>query len=348
MDYRPLGRTGLKVSALCLGTMTWGKQNTEAEAHEQMDAALAAGVNFWDTAELYPVTPEAATQGRTEEYIGTWFKKYPGQRDKVILASKIAGGGTAWIRGGAPVTAASLREALTGSLRRLQTDYIDLYQIHWPQRPGTAFGQQWNLAPGFQDATVHHDKILEILGALQDAVKAGQIRAIGVSNETSWGTMRYLQLAEQHNLPRLASIQNEYSLLNRIFEPELAEIAAYEQVGLLAWSPLAGGLVSGKYSDGARPAGARWTVLGSRYSHRDTPQANAAVKAYCALAQENGLDVCQMALAFVLGRPFTTSAIFGATNMPQLRNALAAANLTLSEPVLAAIAKIRRDYPMPF
>ncbi len=347
MDYRPLGRTDLKVSAICLGTMTWGKQNTEAEAHEQMDYALSQGVNFWDTAELYPVIPEAETQGRTEQYIGTWFKSR-GQRDKVILASKIAGGGTAWIRGGAPVTAAGLKQALDDSLRRLQTDYIDLYQIHWPQRQGTAFGGHWKLAPAMQDAAPHRDKILEILQALQDAVKAGKIRHAGVSNETAWGTMQYLRLAEKHGLPRIASIQNEYSLLDRIFEPELAEIAAFEQVGLLAWSPLGGGMVSGKYLDGARPAGARWTVMGARYSHRDTPQANAAIKAYLALAKTHGLDLCQMALAFVTGRPFTTATIIGATTMAQLQSDIAAGALRLPDAVIAGIEKIRRDYPMPY
>lgn len=347
MDYRPLGRTNLKVSAICLGTMTWGKQNTEAEAHAQMDYALGQGVNFWDTAELYPVVPEAETQGRTEQYIGTWFKQRR-QRDKVVLASKIAGGGTAWIRGGAPVTVAGLRQALDASLQRLQTDYIDLYQIHWPQRPGTAFGNHWKLAPSMQDATAHREKILEILQALDAAVKAGKIRHAGLSNETAWGTLQYLQLAEQHNLPRMASIQNEYSLLDRIFEPDLAEVAAYEQVGLLAWSPLAGGMISGKYLDGARPAGARWTVMGSRYSHRDTPPANAAIKAYRALAQEHGLDICQMALAFVTGRPFTTATIIGATTMEQLKTDIASADVKLSAAVLSGIEKIRREYPMVY
>ncbi len=347
MEYRPLGRTELKVSAICLGTMTWGKQNTEVEAHEQMDYALSHGVNFWDTAELYPVVPEAETQGRTEEYIGTWFKQR-GQCDKVVLATKIAGGGTAWIRGGAPVTTAGLRQALDDSLKRLQTDYIDLYQIHWPQRPGTAFANHWKLSPVMQDATPHREKILEILHALDVAVKAGKIRHAGLSNETAWGTLQYLHLAEKHGLPRMASIQNEYSLLDRIFEPDLAEIAAYEQVGLLAWSPLAGGMISGKYLDGARPVGARWTVMGSRYSHRDTPQASAAIKAYMALAKQHGLDMCQMALAFVTMRPFTTATIIGATTLEQLKTDIAAGAIKLSAEVLAGIEKIRRDYPMPF
>lgn len=347
MQYRPLGRTNMQVSAICLGTMTWGKQNSEAEAHEQMDYALSEGVNFWDTAELYPVIPEASTQGLTERYIGSWFKNRQ-QRDKVVLASKIAGGGTAWIRGGAAVTAAGLHAALDGSLQRLQTDYIDLYQIHWPQRPGTAFGNHWKLAPTMQDAIEHQDKFLEILQALQTAIKAGKIRHAGLSNETAWGTMRYLQLAEQHGLPRMAAIQNEYSLLDRIFEPELAEIAAYEQVGLLAWSPLGGGMISGKYLDGARPAGARWTVMGSRYSHRDTAQAQLAIKAYQQVATHYGLDLCQMALNFVTSRPFTTATIIGATTMTQLRNNIASVHVTLVPEVVEAIEKIRREIPMPY
>ena len=347
MQYRQLGRTGVKVSVICLGTMTWGRQNTEAEAHEQMDYALDAGVNFWDTAELYPIAPQAETQGFTEQYIGTWFKARS-KRDRVILATKISGSGIDWIRGGRPITGAAIKEAIDGSLRRLQTDYIDLYQIHWPNRPGSAFGGHWTLAPELNDATEHRDDILETLRALDDAVKAGKIRHVGLSNETAWGTMQYLQLAAQHNLPRMVSIQNEYSLLDRIFEPELAEIAAYEQIGLLAWSPLAGGMISGKYLDGARPEKARWTVMGNRFVHRDTPAANAAVRAYVKLAAQHGLDVCQMALAFVTARPFATATIIGATTMEQLRTDIAAAELTLPENVTAGIEKIRREYPIVY
>jgi aryl-alcohol dehydrogenase-like predicted oxidoreductase len=347
MEYRQLGRTNLKVSAICLGTMTWGRQNTLAEAHEQMDYALDVGVNFWDTAEMYPVAPQAETHGFTEEYIGKWFKAR-GKRDQVILASKIAGPGIAWVRNGKPITGATVAEAIEGSLKRLQTDYIDLYQIHWPNRPGTAFGGHWTLAPAFQDATPHNDTLLEILRALDTAIKAGKIRHAGLSNESAWGTMRYLQLAAQHNLPRMASIQNEYSLLDRIFEPDLAEVAAYEQVGLLAWSPLAGGMISGKYLDGARPPKARWTEMGNRYIHRDTPAANAAVKAYMHLAKEHGLDICQMALAFVTDRPFTTSNIIGATTMAQLKTDIASAEIKLSAEVMAGIEKIRREYPIPY
>lgn len=347
MEYRRLGRTDLKISAICLGTMTWGRQNSLAEAHEQMDYALDQGVNFWDTAEMYPVAPQAETHGFTEQYIGEWFK-VRGKRDQVILATKIAGPGIAWVRDGAPVTFESVAQAIEGSLKRLQTDYIDLYQIHWPNRSGSAFGGHWKLAPEFQDASGHQDEILEILRALDRAVKAGKIRHAGLSNETAWGTTQYLQLAERHGLPRMVSIQNEYSLLDRIFEPDLAELAAYEQIGLLAWSPLAGGMISGKYLDGARPPGARWTVMGSRYIHRDTPQANAAIKAYMKLAVDHGLDVCQMALAFVTGRPFTTANIIGATTLEQLKTDIASAKLKLSETVMQGIDKIRRDYPVPY
>lgn len=266
----------------------------------------------------------------------------------MILATKIAGSGIDWIRGGRPITGVAIKDAIDGSLRRLQTDYIDLYQIHWPNRPSSAFGGHWTLAPKFSDATEHRDDIHETLRALDNAVKAGKIRHVGLSNETAWGTMQYLQLAAQHNLPRVVSIQNEYSLLDRIFEPELTEVAAFEQVGLLAWSPLAGGMISGKYLNGARPPKARWTVMGSRYIHRDTPAANAAVQAYMQLAAQHGLDVCQVALAFVTSRPFTTATIIGATTMEQLKTDIAAEKLTLHDDVIAGIEKIRREYPIVY
>jgi len=345
MEYRKLGHTDIDVSLICLGTMTWGCQNTEEQAHEQMDYALERGVNFWDTAELYAVPPEEHTQGLTETYIGNWFAK-TGRRDEVVLASKIAGPGFPWIRGGAAIDKQQLNNALEGSLKRLQTDYIDLYQLHWPNRGNYHFGQQWDFNPKFNPDSVR-ENFLEVLETLDGFIKEGKLRAIGLSNETAWGTSQYLHLAEEKGLPRMASIQNEYSLLCRLFEPDLAEIALAEDCGLLAWSPLATGMISGKYLDGARPKGSRWSIEG-RIIHRDTPQAQAAVRAYMDIAAKHGLDVCQMALAFVNQQPFVTANIIGATTMEQLKTNIDSIDVKLSDEVLRDIEKVYRDYPMPF
>ncbi len=346
MEYRNLGRTGLKVSLIGLGTMTWGRQNTEAQGHEQMDYALTRGINFFDTAEMYAVPPSAETCGKTEEIIGTWFKSRK-TRDKIILASKIVGGGVPWIRGGAGIDRANILEAVEGSLQRLQTDYIDLYQLHWPNRPDYHWSKQWNFNPASVDPGREKDDFLDILRTLNDLVNAGKIRHIGLSNDTAWGTMQYLRLAEKHELPRIASIQNEYNLLCRLFETDLAEIALFEDAGLLAWSPLAGGMISGKYLDGARPAGSRWS-LEHRPLHRDTKQAGGAIRAYLGVAEKHGLDVCQMALAFVNEKPFVTSNLIGATTMEQLKTNIDSINLKLTDGVLADIADVRRQYPMPY
>ncbi len=347
MQYRKLGRTDLDVSVICLGTMTWGRQNNEADGHAQMDYALDQGVNFWDTAEMYAVPPTPDTYGKTEEIIGTWFAKNPSKRENVILASKIAGPGLGWVRNGkAKIDRANILEALEGSLKRLQTDYIDLYQLHWPNRGSYHFGQHWRYDPKFDRAS-EEDNFLEVLETLHEMIKAGKIRHIGLSDETSWGVMKYLELAEKHSLPRMQSIQNEYSLLCRLFEQDLQEIALAEDCGLLAWSPLATGMISGKYLDGARPAGTRWTIE-ERGLARDTKQANAAVKAYINVAEKHGLDVCQMALAFVNRQPFVTSNIIGATTIEQLKSNIASIDLELSEDVLLDIENIYKDYPVPF
>lgn len=346
MQYRTLGRTDLKVSLICLGTMTWGRQNTEADAHAQMDYALTQGINFFDTAEMYAVPPTAETYGKTETYIGTWFASRR-NRDKVILASKVAGPGLPWVRGGnAVLDRANITQALENSLKRLQTDYIDLYQLHWANRDDYHFRRYWDYAPAF-DANAEKDNFLEVLQTLNDLVKAGKIRHAGLSNETAWGTMQYLQIAKDNNLPRMVSIQNEYSLLCRVFEPDLQEIALTENIGLLAWSPLGSGMISAKYLNGARPKGSRWS-LGSGRSDRDTPQANAAVQAYIDVAKKHGLDVCQMALAFVNTRPFVTANIIGATTMEQLKSNIASIDLKLSDDVLDDIQNVRRDYPVPY
>lgn len=343
MEYRKLGRTGLDVSLICLGTMTWGRQNTESEGHEQMDYALTQGVNFFDTAEMYAVPPTPDTYGRTEEIIGTWFAK-TGNRDKVILASKIAGPALPWIRGGNyQIDRKNIKLALEESLKRLQSDYIDLYQLHWPNRGSYHFSQYWGYDPKF-DAAAVEENFIEVLETLDECIKQGKIRHIGLSNETAWGTMKYLRLAEEKSLPRMVSIQNEYSLLCREFDTDLAEIAKHEDCGLLAYSPLGGGMISGKYLDGARPEGTRWAI-DDRHLQRDTADSNDAVRAYKDLAESNGLDVCQMANAFVNSRPFVTSNIIGATSMEQLKTNIASVDIKLSPQVLDGIAKLYRKFP---
>lgn len=345
MKYNKLGRTDLDVSVICLGTMTWGVQNTEAEGHKQMDYAVERGVNFFDTAEMYAIPPTPDTYGKTEEIIGTWFAARK-NRDQIILASKVVGPGMPWIRGGALYDRTAILEAVEGSLKRLQTDYIDLYQLHWPNRGSYAFQKHWGFAPTFDPQQVEED-FLNVLRTLDELVKAGKIRYAGLSNETAWGTMKWLQLSEQHSLPRMVSIQNEYSLLNRLFEPDMCEVAVAEDCGLLAWSPLTRGMLSGKYLGGARPAGARLTITPGK-ERRDTPQCNAAIKAYIDVAEKHGLDVCQMALAFVNTRPFLTANIIGATSMEQLKTNIDSIDITLDQAVLDDIDAVRRDYPIPY
>lgn len=346
MEYRKLGRTGLDVSLICLGTMTWGRQNTEGEGHEQMDYALERGVNFWDTAEMYAVPPTPDTYGKTEEIIGTWFATR-GKRDQVILASKIAGPGLPWVRDGQnQIDRENITKAVEGSLKRLQTDYIDLYQLHWPNRGSYHFSQHWNYAPDFNKDGVL-DNMNETLETLDALIKDGKIRAVGLSNETAWGTAQWLRLAEEKGLPRMASIQNEYSLLCRHFEPDLQELALAEDCGLLAWSPLATGMLSGKYLDGARPEGSRWSIE-QRGNARDTEAAQNAVRGYMGIADKHGLDVCQMALAFVNRQPFVTSNIIGATSMEQLKTNIDSIDISLSPEILDDIEKLYRMYPMPY
>ncbi len=346
MQYRQLGRTDLKISAAGLGTMTWGLQNTQQEGFEQMDYALEQGINFFDTAEMYAIPPSAETYGNTETIIGHWFAKRK-NRNRVILASKIAGPGLDWIRKGQnKIDKSNLIAAVEASLKRLQTDYIDLYQLHWPNRGSYHFGKLWEFAPKF-DAEAEQTNFIEVLQTLQQLINDGKIRHIGLSNETAWGMMKWLQLSEQHDLPRMASIQNEYSLLCRNFEPDLSEIALHEECGLLAWSPLTRGMISGKYLNGARPEGARLSIE-TRPEHRTNKQTDGAISAYIDLAQQHGWDVCQMALAFVNSRPFVTSSLIGATTMTQLKTNIEAFQLTLTDEMLQQIADIRRQFAMPF
>ncbi|PYE90537.1 aldo/keto reductase [Phyllobacterium leguminum] len=346
MKMKPLGRTGINVTEICLGTMTWGVQNTEAEAHAQLDYAIDAGINFIDTAEAYAVPIGPETYGKTETYIGNWLKR-PGKRDKIVLATKIAGGGGQhWIRDGSAPNAKTVRIALEGSLKRLQTDYIDLYQIHWPARPHYNFGNSWNYDPTQTDRAevlARMEEVLESLGAL---VKEGKIRHVGLSNETAWGTMQWLRLAEQKGLPRMASLQNEYGLLQRHFDLDMAELCHHEDVGLLAYSTLAAGVLTGKYLDGKIPAGSRATVAKDGF-WRKSSHSEPAVRRYVDLAREHGLDPADLAIAFSLSRPFMTSVIIGATSLDQLKADIAAADIILTADDLAEIAAIHRDYPRP-
>ena len=344
MEYTKLGKTDIDVSRICLGTMTWGQQNTEAEAHQQLDYAVDAGINFIDTAEMYPVPPMAETQGLTETYIGTWLAKRH-DRDKLIIASKVCGNESFvdYMReGGVKLDKKNIHQALDASLKRLQTDYIDLYQTHWPDRDTNYFGRLDYYHAPEKDGTA----IAETLDVLDGLVKAGKIRMIGISNETPWGCSEYLRVANELNLPRIVSIQNPYNLLNRSFEIGLSEFAHREQTGLLAYSPLAFGVLSGKFLNGARPEGTR-LVLWDRFSRYNNPQADAATADYVKLAQENRLDPAQMALAFVNSRPFLTSNIIGATSMEQLKSNIDSIDIKLSKDIIRAIETIHEKIPNP-
>jgi aryl-alcohol dehydrogenase-like predicted oxidoreductase len=342
MKQRPLGRTGLRVGVVGLGTMTWGQQNSEAEAHEQLDLAVAEGMNLIDAAEMYPVPPMAQTQGRTEQYIGTWLKARR-NRDRVLLATKVTGpADMPWLRGGPRQSRAHIRQAIDASLRRLQTDHVDLYQVHWPDRSTNFFGRLGYEHKDGESAIA----IEETLGALAELVKEGKARHVGVSNETPWGLAEYLRLAREKGWPRVCSIQNPYNLLNRSFEVGLAEFAHREDVGLLAYSPLAFGVLSGKYLGGARPANARLTLF-SRFQRYTGERVEHAVRKYVDLARLHGLDPAQMALAYVYSRPFVASALVGATDLRQLRANIAAAQLELPAEIVAAIENIHRDHSNP-
>jgi aryl-alcohol dehydrogenase-like predicted oxidoreductase len=345
MEYRRLGRTDLNVSLICLGTMTWGQQNTEADGHAQMDYALEQGINFFDTAELYSIPPRPETQGSTERIIGSWFKAR-GSRDKVILASKVIGrSDSTWYRDDGSkgeLSRAQIEEAVNKSLKRLQTDYIDLYQIHWPDRP-----MPWGSNPTiFRDQEGQSHPIAETVEIMTDLVKAGKIRHFGLSNESAWGTMTFLKHADAKGQARVQSVQNAYNLLNRTYEVALAEVTMHENVSLLAYSPLAQGYLTGKYLDGARPPGAR-TTLFSRGQRYENPTAEAAIRKYIALAKEFSLDPAQMALAFVNSRPFLTSNIIGATSMEQLKTDIASIDVTITPELEERINAIHVEHCNP-
>ena len=342
MQYNKLPHSSLEISQICLGTMTYGEQNSEREAFEQLDYALERGVNFIDTAEMYPVPPSSESQGLTETYIGNWLKK-SGKREKVILATKVAGPrNIPYIRDNMSLDRRNIHQAIDDSLKRLQTDHIDLYQLHWPQRRTNCFGQLNYPYPDQQEDVT----LIETLESLAGLVQAGKIRYIGVSNETPWGVMTLLRLAEKHELPRIVSIQNPYNLLNRSFEVGLSEISHYEGVKLLAYSPLAFGCLSGKYLNNTRPKGARCSLF-ERFVRYFTPQGIQATEAYVSLARDHGLTPAQMALAFVNQRPFVASTIIGATNLEQLKSNIDSLDVVLSDELLNELQDIGITYSNP-
>ncbi len=346
MQYKQLGHSDIKVSTICLGTMTFGEQNTEAEGHQQLNFAIDNGVNFIDTAELYAIPPKADTYGATERVIGQWLARR-GRRDDIVLASKIAGPGPEWVshirEGKTQFDDVHISQALDASLSRLQTDYLDLYQLHWPERQTNYFGQ---LGFKVNDHELASTPIVQTLRALKKQVDAGKIRYIGLSNETPWGMMQFLQLAKQYDLPVIVSVQNPYSLLNRSYEVGCAEISYREQVGLLAYSPLGFGVLTGKYLHGKKPTGARIS-LWPHYARYSSPQGIAATEAYVELAQNHGWDPAQMALAFVNEQAFVTSNIIGATTLEQLKINIESAALALTDELRQGIQDIHQQYPNP-
>ncbi|MBO9465493.1 aldo/keto reductase [Tropicibacter sp. R15_0] len=348
MKRNTLGKTGIAVSEFCLGTMTFGTQTSEAESHAQIERALDGGINFMDTAEMYPVNPvRKETIGRTEEIIGNWFAA-SGKRADWILATKHSGAGSQ-ARDGAPISATSIPETIEGSLKRLQTDYIDLYQFHWPNRGSFMFRQNWSYDPrksGMSREQVIQD-IEDCLGALQKEVERGTIRAFGLSNDSAWGTAQWLAAAARVGGPRVASIQNEYSLMCRLADTDLAELMTYEEVGFLPFSPLAAGFLSGKYQGGAVPDGSRMS-LNAEMGGRKSERVFDAVDAYLQVARDFGMDPVHMAFAWSARRPFVTSSIFGATTLAQLDHALGAADVEISPELWAALDKVHKAHPMPF
>ena len=340
MKYRKLGDTSLNVSLICLGTMSFGEQNTEKDAHEQLTFALDHGVNFIDTAEMYAIPPKESTQGLTEKYIGSWVKKNL-SRDKYIIATKVAGPGMEYIRGGTNLSKEHVTQAIDASLKRLNTDYIDLYQVHWPERKSNYFGQL-----GYTQSEDIGIAIEETLSALHDAIKAGKIRYVGISNETPWGVHEYLKLSESKSLPKIQTIQNPYSLLNRIYEVGLAEISYRENIGLLAYSPLGFGVLTGKYLN-AMPDKSRLGLFGEWFTRYSNEKCHEATSKYSTIAKKYNISLCQMALAFVNTRPFVTSNIIGATTIEQLKENIESVDVSLSDEIIEEINNIHADIPNP-
>ncbi|GAA6169253.1 aldo/keto reductase [Sessilibacter corallicola] len=350
MQYSTLGNSGLDVSRVCLGTMTWGKQNNQAQADEQIEYALERGVNFMDTAEMYAIPPTPDTYGKTEAIIGDWLSRNATKRSDFILATKIAGNGLHWIRGGKNITASDIAPSVDASLKRLQTDYIDVYQLHWPNRTTPHFGKHWPGDISFTDvdANAHTEEMLQILEALNQCIKDGKIRHYGLSDDSPWGINQYIRLAEIHNLPKPVSIQNEFNLLHTKDWPFLIENCVHQNVAYLPWSPLAAGMLSGKYLNGALPEGSRWTLTQRNGLFRNTPQSEAAITRLVEIAKDAQITPSQLALAWCDQVDGVTSTIIGATTLDQLKEDIDAFDIELSEETLKAISDALKAHPMPF
>ena len=350
MKYVPLGSSSINVSRVCLGSMTWGVQNNQQEANEQIDYALGQGVNFIDTAEMYAIPPTEQTYGKTETIIGNWLATNPSKREKTIIASKITGPGFSYIRDGSHISGKTVKQAVDSSLTRLQTDYIDLYQLHWPNRMSPHFGKHWPNCEGFleEDSALETEQMLDILQGLSDSVDAGKIRYCGLSDDTTWGINQYLRLSGVYDLPRMVSIQNEFNLLHTKDWPHLIENCARENIAYLPWSPLATGILTGKYLNGARPEGSRWTYMQRRGLFRDTKRANQAAQAYVDLAMRFDLTPAQLSLAWCDQVKGVTSTIIGATTMKQLEENITAFTAPLSTDCLIEVHDILKEYPAPF
>ncbi len=347
MKQIALGQTGIMVSDWCLGTMTYGNQTPEADAHAQIDMALAAGITFIDTAEMYPVNPVAkGTVGGSEKIVGTWLAK-SGRRNDVVIATKISGPNGGFKRGGAGYDGTNIAQGVEESLERLQTDHIDLYQLHWPTRGSYMFRQNWTYDPSKQDRAKTMDHMADVLGAMAKVIKSGKVRAFGLSNESCWGTTRWIDVAAQTGGPRVASVQNEYSLMCRLYDTDMAEMSVNEDVTLLSFSPLAAGLLTGKYLNGAVPAGSRKSLVPD-LGGRQTARLDTVVQAYVDLAAQHGIDSVHMAMAWQRTRPFQISSIFGATTQAQLAHLLKGDDLVLSKEVSKAIDQTHRANPMPY
>lgn len=350
MNKFKLGCSELEVTGICLGSMTWGRQNTQAEAFEQIDYALDLGVNFIDTAELYPVPPNEGTSGATERCIGAWLKANSSRRDELVLASKIAGAGLSWIRDGSPISAETIKQAVDGSLKRMHTDCIDLYQLHWPNRVSPHFARHWpGMVPITQvDRARQEAEMVDILQGLEQCIAAGKIRYFGLSDDTPWAISEYIRLSERHGLPRMVSIQNEFSLIHAKDSPYLLESCVLNDVAYLPWSPLAGGVLTGKYRHGRIPRGSRWSISQRHGLFRDTQMTHEAVEGYWAVAERHGMSLAQLALAWVYQTEGVTSTIIGSTSLKQLKEDIDAYQLSLSAEVIADINTVFRQYPVPF
>lgn len=347
MRQIPFGSTGLTVSELCLGTMTWGTQTPAKDAHRQMDMALAAGIDIVDTAEMYPVNPvRKETIGGSEAILGDWNAANPARRGDYLLATKISGEGS-MVRDGAPISGAALRQSLEGSLKRLKTDYVDLYQLHWPNRGSFQFRKNWTYDPSGQNKAETLAHIEDVLAEADKLIAEGKMRHIGLSNESAWGTAQWMRVSEDKGLPRVQTVQNEYSLLARMYDTDMAEMSVNEEVTLLSFSPLAAGFLTGKYQNGAVPAGSRMSLV-PEMGGRKSARVFDAAAAYLEIAARHGLDPVHMALAWQQTRPFAISAIFGATTSAQLEHIFGAADMTLSSDVLDEITAAHKAHPMPY